>query len=123
MKTTSFLLAAAAGLALAAAALAVDADNTAVNERDKNGSTLTAFDQGESADDRRITASLRELVVNDDTLSIEAHNIKIITVSGEVTLRGPVASPAEKASIESKAKSVKGVLAIDNQLEVAQGGT
>ena len=119
----AFLLASAATIALAGAAWATDADNSAVNQRDKDGSTLTVFDQGESADDRRITASVRELVVKDDTLSTNAHNVKIITVSGAVTLRGPVASPAEKASIESKAKGVKGVTTVSNQLEVAQGET
>jgi hyperosmotically inducible periplasmic protein len=116
------IVAFAAAVALAGAAWATDADNSAVNQRDKSGTTLTAFDQGEGADDLRITASLREMVVQDDSLSINAHNIKIITVSGEVTLRGPVASPAEKASIETKARSVKGVTKISNQLEVAQGG-
>ncbi len=120
--TRGSMVAFAAALALAGAAWATDADNSAVNQRDKDGTTLTAFDQGESADDRRITASLREMVVKDGSLSVDAHNIKIITVSGEVTLRGPVASPAEKASIETKAKSVQGVTKISNQLEVAQGG-
>jgi osmotically-inducible protein OsmY len=112
-------VASAALLALGSAAWAADADNTAVNQRDKDGSTLTVFDQGGSPEDRQITASVRELVVKDDSLSTDAHNIKIITVAGAVTLRGPVASAAEKASIESKAKQVKGVTKISNQLEVA----
>ena len=115
----ALILASAAALALSSAAWATDADNTAKNQRDKDGSTLTVFDQGESAEDRRITASVRELVVKDDSLSTDAHNIKIITVAGAVTLRGPVASAAEKASIESKAKQVQGVTKISNQLEVA----
>jgi len=115
----ALVLASAAALALSSAAWAVDADNTGKNQRDADGSTLTVFDQGESAQDRQISASVRELVVKDDSLSTDAHNIKIITVAGAVTLRGPVASAAEKASIESKAKQVQGVTKISNQLEVA----
>ena len=111
------ILACAVALALATPALADDPDNTGVNERDKDGNTLTVFDQGESEGDRQITAKVRELVVADDSLSTNAHNVKIITIAGVVTLRGPVNTPTERASIESKAKSVAGVTRVDNQLE------
>jgi osmotically-inducible protein OsmY len=36
-----------------------------------------------------------------------------------VTLRGPVKSAAEKATIEAKAKQGAGVSRVDNQLEIA----
>lgn len=119
MSTRGIIIACAAGLALAGSALATEPDNTGVNARDKDGGTLTVFDQGNSEGDRRITASVREMVVEDDSLSTNAHNVKIITIDGVVTLRGPVASQTEKSSIEAKAKSVAGVTAVNNQLEVA----
>jgi osmotically-inducible protein OsmY len=97
---------------------AVDADNTGINKRDRGGERVTAFDQGNSEADRNITASIRKAVVADDTLSMNAHNVKIITVDGVVTLRGPVESAAEKSVIEAKARSVAGVARVDSQLEV-----
>jgi osmotically-inducible protein OsmY len=57
-------------------------------------------------------------VVDDDALSTNAHNVKIITDNGSVVLRGPVNSPQEKAAIEAKAKSVPGVKQVTSQLEV-----
>ncbi|MDX2170008.1 MAG: BON domain-containing protein [Deltaproteobacteria bacterium] len=104
-------------LLLSGGAWADQADNTGVNARDRDGNTLTVFDQGESEADRQITAKLREMIVADDSLSTNAQNIKIITVAGIVTLRGPVESAAEKSTIESKAKSVAGVHRVDNQLD------
>ena len=68
--------------------------------------------------DRDITAAIRRSVVADSSLSWNAKNVKIITVAGKVTLRGPVKSDAEKATIEAKTKAAAGVTEVDNQLEV-----
>lgn len=113
-----YLTACAAALLLASVAAANEPDNTGVNQRDAGGGTLTTLDQGNSSGDLRITAAVREMVVADESLSTNAHNVKIITVDGVVTLRGPVASQAEKAAIETKARSVSGVARVDNQLDV-----
>jgi len=50
--------------------------------------------------------------------STTAKNIKIVTVNGKVTLRGPVNSEAEKTSIVTIAKTVAGDGNVDDQLEV-----
>lgn len=97
---------------------AVDPENTGINERDRNGGTVTVFDQGTSEADRQITASIRKSVVDDDSLSMNAHNVKIITNGGVVVLRGPVDSAAEKTAVETKAKSIPGVARVTSQLEV-----
>ncbi len=55
----------------------------------------------------------------DKSLSTYAHNVKIISQNGTVTLRGPVRSEDEKAAIEAKAKAVAGVTAVNNELTVA----
>jgi len=99
-------------------AAATDADNTARNQRDRDTSTQTSGDQAENPADREISANIRRAVVADDSLSTNAHNVKIITSNGMVTLRGPVKSAQEKAAIEAKAKQVAGVTRVDNQLEV-----
>jgi hyperosmotically inducible protein len=76
------------------------------------------MDQGTSEGDRKITQLVRQAVVKDRSLSFGAKNVKIITMNGKVTLRGPVKTDAERAAIESAAKNVTGVTHVDNQLEV-----
>jgi hyperosmotically inducible periplasmic protein len=97
---------------------ATDADNTARNQRDRDAATQTSGDQAENPADRQISANIRRAVVADESLSSNAHNVKIITSNGVVTLRGPVKSAQEKAAIEAKAKQVAGVQSVTNQLEV-----
>jgi hypothetical protein len=92
-----------------------DADNTARNA-DNPAADATA--QSESESDIRISAAVRKSVVDDSSLSVNAHNVKITTASGVVTLRGPVKNDQEKSSIESKAKQVAGVTRVDNLLEI-----
>jgi hypothetical protein len=92
-------------------------DNTRVNTRDRDDRQLTPMDQGGSESDRTTTQKIRQAVVGDKALSFNAKNVKIITVNGRVTLRGPVKSDAERASIEAKAREVAGTQ-VDNQLEV-----
>ena len=99
-------------------ASAADADNTQRNARDADGTTLTPLDQGESEADRTITQQIRKAVVADGNLSTNAKNVKIITRDGVVTLRGPVKSPEEKATIASFAQQTGGVKRVDNQLEI-----
>ena len=87
--------------------------------RDRDDRTLTPTDQSESPADRELSQKIRKAVVADDTLSTTAHNVKIITINGVVTLRGPVKSQRERNVIAAKAKSVAGVKKVDNKLEIA----
>ena len=93
-------------------------DNTGRNVRDRSGATMTPGDQSETEADRTVTQHIRRAVVADDSLSTMAKNVKIITTDGVVTLRGPVQSPHEKATIEAKARQFAGINQVDNQLEV-----
>jgi hyperosmotically inducible periplasmic protein len=65
-------------------------ENTGRNVRDKDDTNLTPVDQSENEHDIKITASIRQAVVKDATLSVNAQNAKIISRHGAVTLRGPV---------------------------------
>lgn len=96
-------------------------DNTAVNRRDMDSSAKakTPFDQSESTDDIEITAKIRQRVVDLPEMSVNARNVKIITIAGKVTLRGPVNSADEREVIGQIAKDVAGEQNVDNQLEVA----
>src|SRR3954470_5518475 len=94
------------------------ADNTRINERDRSGATLTPMDQGSSEADRKITSDIRKALMSDGNLSFTAKNVKIITIDGKVTLRGPVKTAAERTAIEAAARRVTGN--IDSQLEVSK---
>jgi hyperosmotically inducible protein len=98
---------------------AVPADNSGRNERDRNDATKTAGDQSESKADRTISQNIRQAIVADDSVSTNGKNVKIVTVDGTVTLRGPVKTEQEKTNIGAKAQQVAGVKRVDNQLEVA----
>jgi osmotically-inducible protein OsmY len=94
------------------------ADNTARNVRDRNEGAKTPLDQGNNDRDLRITQEIRKAVTDDPQLSFDARNVKIITLDSIVTLRGPVETDAEKATIAEKAQRVAGVARVDNQLDV-----
>jgi len=97
---------------------AVPADNSGKNVRDRADQALTPGDQSSSPADVAITTEIRKAVVADDNLSVNAQNVKIITINGVVTLRGPVKNAAEKNTIATKAQKVAGVSRVDNQIEL-----
>jgi sporulation protein YlmC with PRC-barrel domain len=98
-------------------------DNTAQNVRDRNENSLTPLRQGTSQSDMEITRQIRKAIVAASNLSIDARNIKIITMNGHVTLRGPVKNIDEKRRIADLAASVTPAANIDNQLQVENGPT
>ncbi|MEW6271594.1 MAG: BON domain-containing protein [Thermodesulfobacteriota bacterium] len=95
-------------------------DNTGRNVRDRDDASVTPMDQGNSEQDLKTTQQIRREVVSDDNLSTKAHNVKIVTNNGVVTLRGPVESAEEKERIASVAKKVAGEGKVRDQLEVAR---
>src|SRR6266481_3947625 len=94
-------------------------DNTKTNQGDANKGASTADQQKMNTADRSITKEIRSSIMKDKSLSTYAHNIKIITQDGKVTLKGPVRSEDEKAAIESKAIAIAGANNVTDQLEVA----
>ena len=95
------------------------ADNTQKNAE----KGATAEQQKENKTDREITREIRRSVVKDKTLSIKAHNVKIITKDGHVTLRGPVKSEEEKKTVEKAAVEVVGKGKVTNDIEVPPAKT
>ena len=96
-----------------------DRDNTGINKRDTSPEEITADQQGQTKVDREITQKIRQAVVDDKSLSTYAHNVKIITVDGMVTLKGPVRSEDEKRTIEEKAGQIVGEDKIKSEIEIA----
>ena len=93
-------------------------DNTKTNQRDRSANEPTADRQRDTRSDRDITQQIRRSIVNDKSLSTYAHNVKVITQQGQVTLKGPVQSEDEKKSIEAKAAEVVGENKVSSELNV-----
>jgi hyperosmotically inducible protein len=78
----------------------------------------TAEKQSNAKTDRDITAKVRKEIMSDKDLSTYAHNVKVITANGAVTLKGPVKSEDEKAKIAELAAKVVPADKITNELTV-----
>lgn len=111
------LLSLASSIASAQDSTAPAADNTKVNQRDKDKAQPTAGQQKENQPDREIARKIRRSIVQDKTLSSYAHNVKVIAQNGMVTLKGPVRSDEEKAAVEAKAAEIAGADEVTSQLE------
>jgi hyperosmotically inducible periplasmic protein len=93
-------------------------DNTKVNKRDRTTSEPTA-DQGKNnTSDRERMRQIRRAIVADKSLSTYAHNIKIISQGGKVTLKGPVHTEEEKKAIEAKATEIAGAGNVTDEITV-----
>src|SRR5487761_1081220 len=80
----------------------------------------TADQQSNRKYDIALTSKIRKQVIADKSLSTSAHNAKIITRHGVVTLKGPVASQEEKQKIQQIAEQVVGSSEnVNNQLTVS----
>ncbi len=107
------------GLAVAQAQQPAAPDNSKVNARDRKPSQVTADQQKNNKTDLEITRDIRKALMADKSLSTYAHNVKVITRDGKVTLKGPVRSAEEKQTVETKAADVAGAANIINQVSVA----
>ncbi len=93
-------------------------DNTEVNSRDRNTNALTAGQQSLNTTDTEITRRIREEVMSQSDLSVYAQNVKIITVDGKVTLKGPVRSADEQKKILQYAYAVAKPENVVNQMNI-----
>src|ERR1700735_4929766 len=94
-------------------------DNTKTNQGDASKDAMTADQQKMNPADRNTTKQIRKAIMQDQSLSTYAHNIKIITRDGKVTLKGPVRTEEDKSNIEAKAVAVAGADNVINKLEIA----
>lgn len=79
---------------------------------------VTPLDQGSSKTDLATTAQIRKEIMAGKNMSVNAQNVKIITNNGQVTLRGPVNSEAERQRVGTIADKIARAENVDNQLEV-----
>ena len=88
------------------------------NVRDRNDRSLTPLNQGNSKADVATTAQIRKEIIATKDMSVNGKNVKVITIDGRVTLRGPVGTSEEKRLIGEIASNLVQVANVDNQLEV-----
>ncbi len=93
-------------------------DNSRVNQQDRAADQPTADQQKNNRSDREITQQIRQAIMKDKSLSSYAHNVKIITQNGQVTLKGPVRSEDEKRVVEAKAAEIAGETKVTSELDV-----
>ena len=94
-------------------------DNTKSNKVDHSNSAATADAQTNKSSDIDLTKRIRKSVMADKGLSTYAHNIKIVSVDGRVTLNGVVRSEQEKSALEMKAAAIAGKDNVISDLKVA----
>jgi len=69
--------------------------------------------------DRRTSERIQKELAADETLhDVALDRVRVVTVDGHVTLSGIVPTLADKVAIEQRVREVKGVEAVDNQIEV-----
>lgn len=96
------------------------ADNTKTNKAAENSSakSSTADGQSNTSSDIKITQQIRKSLMDDKNLSTYAHNVKIVTVNGMVTLNGTVRSAEEKSQVAMKAQAVAGKSNVTDDIKV-----
>lgn len=108
----------AAGMAISVHAAQAKPDNSAMNKGDRSTAALTADKQQNNKSDLETSRQIRRAIMADKSLSTYAHNIKIVTQQGKVTLRGPVRTEAEKETVQAKATEVAGAANVTSVITV-----
>ena len=93
-------------------------DNTKMNKGDSSTQAPTADKGKNNMSDRQVMAHIRRDVVKDKSLSTYAHNVKIVSANGKVTLRGPVNTEQEKQTIEQYAKKYAGDMNVTDEITI-----
>ena len=92
-------------------------DNSKMNKGDQSTSAMTADQQKNNATDLDMTKKIRHSLIQDKSLSTYAHNVKIISEGGKVTLKGPVRTDDEKKALIAKATEIAGAGQCERRVE------
>lgn len=120
MKSLHSIVMASACLAVLCPGSLLTAQTAPDNSGHNSHQGKTADDQHDAKADRLTSAKIRRAIVADKDLSTYAHNVKIITMNGSVTLKGPVRSEEEKQKVAADTAAVVTADKVDNQLTVKQ---
>jgi hyperosmotically inducible protein len=96
----------------------VSPDSTLMNQQKLSAGEPSAQDQGNSKQDIELTKTIRQAIMKQKNFSTDAKNVKIISVSGVVTLQGPVKTQAEKKEIEKLAIKAAGNSKVISEIDI-----
>ncbi|HEX3835917.1 MAG TPA: BON domain-containing protein [Steroidobacteraceae bacterium] len=121
MKSAAIAVLAVLGAASGGVILAQAPDNSRSNAATENSTDPGSIADGQSnrRQDLKLTQTIRRSVMADKSLSVDAHNVKIVTLNGHVTLNGVVRSDAEKSAVVAKAVTAAGAGNVLDALKVA----
>jgi osmotically-inducible protein OsmY len=77
-----------------------------------------ATDQSNEQADLELSRSVRDALVNAESLSMMGKNVVVVAADGKVTLSGEVETATEKDEVERIVRGVSGVTSVDNRIEV-----
>jgi hyperosmotically inducible protein len=95
-----------------------NSDNSQTNIRDRKVSEVTADQQKINKVDESITLKIRQDLMKQKSLSVNAKNVKIISINGKVTLKGPVDSKKEELMILKFARIAAGKTMVENEMSI-----
>jgi hyperosmotically inducible protein len=98
-------------------------DNTNANKQDQKPQAINADKAQNNLSDRELMAHIRRDIVKDKSLSTYAHNVKVVSANGKVTLRGPVRSDQERQLVEQYAKKYAGDKNVTDEVTVRSSGS
>jgi osmotically-inducible protein OsmY len=101
---------------LAAALLLAGCVAAVIGNAPNSGTAADSRARGGASADATLAATVRTRLAGD--AQWRQAKITVSAAGGTVTLRGKVASAAQRVSVERTVRTVAGVSAVDNQLEV-----
>ena len=101
------------------AATHTEADNSRANVRDQKSTALTSDNQTSKKNDVELIRKIRRSLTSDTSLSVNAHNVKIISHAGNVILKGPVNTVDERAAVERAAQNIAGKENVASEITIA----
>jgi hypothetical protein len=97
-------------------------ENVQASRPNHSPASASADEPAQSSKDRELAREIRRALVTDKSLSIRAHNIKIIAKNGVATLKGTVRSEQEKRAIAAKAIEIAGADNVKDEITVKPTG-
>jgi len=83
-------------------------------------STEPSTQTGSQTSDSQMAAKVRQALMDDQSVGTTAHNVRVTSHNGTVTLKGKVNSEQEKDAIMTKAKEVAGDSNIKDEITVSK---
>lgn len=102
---------------LTASTVSTGVDHVKMSESDRSGAP-SPLDPSTDPADLDLTKDIRDALMADDTISLDAKSIRIVVRDGHVTLLGPVRGKREHDVVLTRAREFAGIAWVDDRLEI-----